>query len=126
MRIILLTIPLALLAVSAQAQSLQLAGKFGYLSEFELTATLNAEAANGKREYSGAMTIVHVGLCKHDGPDRKTGTIRLQIADAARATATLQFDGRKCSFTGTLSENEVGEINCPDVRALPASLWAKE
>jgi hypothetical protein len=105
---------------AAEAQSLILSGKFGYLSEYELTATL---AATGAQGYAGTMTVRHVGLCTHEGPPEVDGRITLKLADA-RVTAVLSFDGRECTFIGTLSEADFGELACPGA-AVPASLWSQ-
>ena len=68
MRIFLLPIVLGALAGPASAQSLQLLGYSGYLGEWELTATV-AEDASGRSEYSGPVTLKHVGICSQDGPE---------------------------------------------------------
>ena len=125
MRTAVLALLLAMLGVSARAEPLQLAGKFGYLSEFELSARLAAPAPNAK-ELSGPMTITHVGLCTHDGPQQQQGLIKLQIAGAgAPVKATLVFDGHECTYRGRLSQAAVGEMDCPGISALPFSLWAQ-
>jgi hypothetical protein len=125
MRAIAIALLVAMLGASAQAQSLQVKGKFGYLGEYELSANVVAEAAEGKQEFSGPMIVRHVGLCTHDGPNQMDGQIRLQIAAAsARVTATLLFDGRECTYSGRLSETDIGELTCPGASAIPSSLWS--
>lgn len=125
MRTSILALLIAILSASADAQSLQVNGKFGYLGEYELSAKVAAQASNGKKEFSGPMIVKHVGLCTHDGPDQKDGQIRLQFTDAtSRITATLLFDGRECSYSGRLSETDVGEMVCPGA-AVPFSMWSK-
>jgi hypothetical protein len=109
-------------AGAAAAQPLTLAGKFGYLSEYELSAQLAAPA--GSADYSGPLIVKHVGLCSHDGPQQMTGEIRIRLAQAsARVKATLTFNGRRCTFSGSLSEQAVGEMACPGA-SVPASLWS--
>jgi hypothetical protein len=126
MRTYVLALLFAILSVSADAQSLQVNGKFGYLGEYELSADVVAQASNGTMEFSGPMIVRHVGLCTHDGPDQKDGQIRLQFASAtSRIKATLLFDGRECTYSGRLSETDVGEMNCPGAPALPFSMWSK-
>ena len=126
MRAFALALLVATFSLPAQAQSLQVKGKFGYLGEYELSADVAAQASNGKQEFSGPMVVRHVGVCTHDGPAQKDGQIRLQIAAAsARVTATLSFDGRECTYRGTLSRTDIGEMNCPGVSALPFSMWSK-
>jgi hypothetical protein len=125
MRTAVFALLLAMPGVSARAEPLQLNGKFGYLSEYELSAQLAAPRPNAK-ELSGPMTITHVGLCSHSGPQQQQGQIKLQLAGAgAPVKATLVFDGRECSYRGPLSKTGIGEMNCPGVEALPFSLWAQ-
>ena len=125
MRTAVLALLLAMLGLSARAEPLQLSGKFGYLSEFELSARLAAPAPNAK-ELSGPMTITHVGLCTHNGPPQQQGLIKLQIAGPhAPVKATLVFDGHECTYRGPLSKTGSGEMDCPGISALPFSLWAQ-
>jgi hypothetical protein len=125
MRTAVFALLLAMLAASAQAQSLQLSGKFGYLSEFEVSARL-AASTPGAKELSGPMTVTHVGLCTHNGPQQQQGLIKLQMAGPrAPVKATLVFDGRECSYRGPLSQTAIGEMDCPGIAALPFSLWAQ-
>jgi hypothetical protein len=119
----LLALLLALVCVqAAQAGALQLAGKFGYLGEYEFSARV--AAADGASDYSGPLLVRHVGLCTHDGPQQVSGEITLRVAQAnARIQATLNFDGRRCTFSGALSPQAVGELVCADA-AVPTSLWS--
>jgi hypothetical protein len=125
MRTAVFALLLTLFSVSAHAESLRLAGKFGYLSEFELSARL-ATPASHATELSGPMTITHVGLCTHNGPQQVQGQIRLRFAGAgAPVKATLVFDGHECTYSGRLSETAIGEMSCPGTDALPFSLWSQ-
>jgi hypothetical protein len=108
----------------AAAQSLHIKGKFGFLSEYEFAA--NVAAASGGKEFSGPLVVRHVGLCTHEGPPVKEGQISLQFTGAKRVNATLNFDGRACTYRGTLSETDINEMKCPESSsALPSSLWSK-
>ena len=125
MRAGLLAPPIAVLALPAFAQSLQLSGKFGYLSEYELSAKVAAHASNRKREFSGPMIVRHVGVCTHDGPDQVDGTISLRFSDAAsRVKAVLVFDGHECTFSGKLSETDGDELVCRSA-AVPFIMWSQ-
>ena len=42
---------------------LQVYGKTGYLGEYELSSIVSEQVANGRKEYSGPLTVKHVGLC---------------------------------------------------------------
>jgi hypothetical protein len=59
----------ALAASAADSRSLQIHGVTGYLSEYDLSASVSGEASKGIEELSGPLNIKHVGLCTHDGPN---------------------------------------------------------
>jgi hypothetical protein len=114
------------LTMPAQAQSLQVTGYAGQLGEWELTASVTEEASYRAKRFSGPLTMRHVGICTQDGPEEKTGEIRLQISESSsRMRATIVFDGTECSYSGQLSVSYTGEMNCPDRRAVPLTLWLK-
>jgi hypothetical protein len=124
-RIFLLPIVLGALASPASAQSLQLLGYSGYLGEWELTATV-VQDAPGRGEYSGPVTLKHVGICTQDGPEERTGEIHLRTsASRARLNATLSVAGVECSYSGQLSDAYTGTMSCPDREAVPLKLWLK-
>ena len=121
-----LSVVLGALATSAQAQSLQVIGYSGYLGEWELTAAVTEKVSSQTKEYSGPLTMKHVGLCTQDGPEEKTGEIRFQIsALSARLNATLSVAGVECTYSGRLSDSYDGTLNCPDREAVPLKLWVK-
>ena len=72
-KIFFLPIVLGLLPTPAGAQSLQVIGYSGYLGEWELTATVTERISSRTKEYSGPLTMRHIGLCTQDGPEEKTG-----------------------------------------------------
>jgi len=126
MRTLLLAAVLAATATSAQAQSLQLSGKVGYLQEWELAATVARRDAGRKHAFSGPLTLRHVGLCSSGGIEEKSGEISLEMAGASHAVkAKLTIDGRECAFSGTLSEASAGVMECPGSQGIPLSLWIK-
>ena len=126
MKALFLSVVLGALATSAQAQSLQVIGYSGYLGEWELTAAVTEKVSSQTKEYSGPLTMKHVGLCTQDGPEEKTGEIRFQIsALSARLNATLLVAGVECTYSGRLSDSYDGTLNCPDREAVPLKLWVK-
>lgn len=126
MKALFLSVVLGALATSAQAQSLQVIGYSGYLGEWELTAAVTEKVSSQTKEYSGPLTMKHVGLCTQDGPEEKTGEIRFQIsALSARLNATLLVAGVECTYSGRLSDSYDGTMNCPDREAVPLKLWVK-
>jgi tetratricopeptide (TPR) repeat protein len=72
-RAFFLPIVLCALATPAGAQSLQVIGYSGYLGEWELTATVTENVSGHTKEYSGPLTMKHVGVCAQNGPEEKTG-----------------------------------------------------
>ena len=110
----------------AQAKSMQLVGYAGVLGEWELTATVTENARGGTKEFSGPLSLKHVGICTQDGPEQKTGEIRFQIsALSSRLEATLLVEGVACSYSAGLSDSYSGMMACPDRAAVPLKLWLK-
>jgi hypothetical protein len=112
---------------AAHAHSLEVFGYAGYLGEWELTATASEHAGDRGKEFSGPLTMRHVGLCTQDGPEEKTGEIRIHLSPPAssRLNATLSVAGVVCSYNGKLSNFYSGMMICPDREAVPLKLWVK-
>jgi hypothetical protein len=125
MRTIALASLIVLFNAPANAQGLQVGGRFGYLGEYELSAEVTAKVSDGRREFSGPMIVKHVGLCTHSGSNQSDGQIRLQFTDmTSRVAATLLFDGQKCTYSGRMSNSDVGELVCSGA-PVPFSIWSK-
>jgi hypothetical protein len=78
------------------------------------------------REFSGPLTMTHVGICTQDGPERKTGEIRFQVLDAPpRVQATLLVAGDTCTYSGKLSDFYSGILSCRGRPGVPLRLWLK-
>jgi hypothetical protein len=120
----LLSIAVGILATPAGAQSLQVIGYSGYLGEWELTATVTEKISSRAKEYSGPLTMKHVGVCTQDGPEEKTGEMRFQISPS-RLNATLSVAGVECTYSGQLSDSYTGTMDCPDRQAVPLKLWVR-
>ena len=126
MRLASFLLTLSILAVPASAEPLQIHGATGYAGEYELSGSISEQDLNGKTEWSGPLTKRHVGLCTRDGPKETVGEIRLHLAKSSpRITATLEFDGSKCSYKGLLSESYRGFMDCGHDGSLPLRLWTK-
>ncbi|SDT60248.1 hypothetical protein [Bradyrhizobium canariense] len=126
MRAFLVLVVLGVLTTPAGAKSLQVVGYLGYLGEWELTATVAENASGTPKEYAGPLTMKHVGLCTQDGPEEKTGDIRLRIStSSSQLDATVSVAGDKCSYSGRLSDFYTGTMNCPDREPVPLKLWVK-
>jgi hypothetical protein len=131
-RALLLLIALGALAAPARGESLrgeslQVSGYAGVLGEWELTATVvTAKASQRTREYAGPLTMKHVGWCTQDGPEEKTGEIRLQISTlSSRLKATVSVAGEDCTYRASLSDTYSGLLQCPGRAAVPLELWVK-
>ena len=112
---------LSLLATSALAETRQVIGYIGALGEWELVADVS-EASTG--EFSGPATMTHVGLCTQDGPERKSGDIRLRVS-GSRLNATLSLAGIACTYNASLSDTYKGLMSCPDRPPQPLTLWLR-
>jgi len=125
-KIFFLPIVLGLLPTPAGAQSLQVIGYSGYLGEWELTATVTERISSRTKEYSGPLTMRHIGLCTQDGPEEKTGEMRFQIsASSSQLNATFSIAGVECTYSGRLSDSYTGTMDCPDRQAVPLKLWVR-
>jgi hypothetical protein len=122
-RAVLLPIVLGVLAAPAAAQSVEVLGYAGALGEWELTATVT-EASHRSKEFSGPLTMKHVGICTQDGPEEKTGAIRFQLSSSSsQLNATLSVAGEECTYSGSLSDSYTGLMTCPDRGPVPLTLW---
>jgi hypothetical protein len=122
----LLSFALGAVAAPASAQSLQVIGYSGYLGEWELTATVTEKARLWAKEFSGPLSMKHVGICTQDGPEEKTGEIRFQIsALSSQLDATLLVEGQQCTYSARAADPYSGTMACPDGKAVPLKLWLK-
>jgi hypothetical protein len=119
---------LALIGVcsAARAETLELVGYVGVLGEWEITATITPTGPVAKKEFGGPLKMRHVGYCTQDGPEEKTGEIRVSLAGTSRLTATLLVNGVECSYSGRQTDAFTGSLKCPDRRAVPLTLWLKQ
>ena len=126
MKALLSLFVLAALTAPAQAEPRQILGYAGLLGEWELTATVTEETLRWAREFSGPLTMTHVGICTRDGPEEKTGKIRLQISGlTSQLEATLLVDGTECTYSAGAAEPYSGMMACHDREAIPLKLWLK-
>jgi hypothetical protein len=128
-RALLLPIMLTALTVPARAGSLEVLGYSGFLGEWEISATVTSDSdqpkENQPNEYAGPLTMKHIGLCTQDGPEEKTGDIRLRMSAPSELDATLSVADIKCSYHGRLADFYSGTLNCPDRGGVPLKLWVK-
>ena len=126
MRALLLLLMTGALAAPAQAKSLQVVGYAGVLGEWELTATVTENPTRWSSEFSGPLSMQHVGICTQDGPEQRTGEIRFQIsALSSRLDARLLVEGMECTYSAASADPYSGTMACPDGKAVPLKLWLK-
>jgi len=113
---------LSALAAPSVAAPRDVIGYAGVLGEWELTATVAETGPAG--ELSGAATMTHVGVCTQDGPEQRSGAIKVQLS-ASRLNATLSFPDAECSYSATLSDAYKGQMTCPGRPAVPLTLWLR-
>ena len=119
-------IAMGTLGIPAHAETRQVIGYAGVLGEWELTATVTENASWLTREFSGPLTMKHTGVCTQDGPEERSGELRLQISpSSSRLDATLLVAGVACTYSGRLSDSYTGMMTCPDRTAVPLRLWVK-
>jgi hypothetical protein len=111
--------------VPAQSRTLQIVGTAGYLSEWEIKASAD-QAAEG--DMRGPISWKHIGLCAVNGPVEKSGDIKLKISGwgpFTRVDATMSFDKSECSYSGPLSGQTKGVMDCSDAKGIPITLTIK-
>ncbi|HEV7877190.1 hypothetical protein [Bradyrhizobium sp.] len=126
MKALFLPIVLSAFAAPASAQSLQVVGYAGVLGEWELTATVTETSRLWAKEFSGPLSMKHVGICTQDGPEERTGEIRFRIsALSSQLDATLLVEGQQCTYSARAADPYSGVMACPDGKAVPLKLWLK-
>jgi hypothetical protein len=117
---------LGALSAPAQAEPRQVLGYAGVLGEWELTATVNEKAHWWSKDFSGSLSMKHVGICTRDGPEERTGEIRFQIsAYSSQLDAKLRVEGIECTYSARHAEPYSGMMTCPDREAVPLKLWLR-
>jgi hypothetical protein len=117
---------LGALSTPAQAEPRQILGYAGALGEWELTATVTENPLRWAREFSGPLSMKHVGICTQDGPEQKAGEIHFQIsALSSQLDAKLLVEGIECTYSAKLSDAYSGMMACPDREAIPLKLWLR-
>jgi hypothetical protein len=118
-------LPVAAGVVPARAEPLHVTGVIGYLSEWEVTGAVSETASGPTTEFAGPLTMKHVGLCRHNGPEEKIAEVRLEITRSSlphQLHASLVFDGAKCTFGGPLADTYSGFMDCPSAKGVPITL----
>jgi hypothetical protein len=118
-------LPFAAGVVPARAEPLHVTGVIGYLSEWQITGAVSETASGPMTEFAGPLTMKHVGLCSHNGPEEKIAEVRLEITRSSlphQLHASLIYDGARCTFGGPLADTYSGFMDCPSAKGVPITL----
>lgn len=120
MRTIVAVIMMFGVAPTAWAQSYSFSGQIGYLHEWEMTGNLAKTVTLQGADYSGTMTLRHVGLCSANGVEKKQGRMRLKVS-SARLEGTLVMDDDQCKMVVSGSSGS-GLLTCRSGQDVPINL----
>jgi hypothetical protein len=122
MRALLSAILICAGAPAALAQSYSASGQVGYLSEWEMKASLARTVTSSGEDYSGPVTLRHVGLCSVNGVEEKSGTVRLTVSPRSSGVeGTLAMKDDSCRIVASASRGFSGLLNCRDGQGIPIS-----
>ena len=107
-------------AGSVMAQSYSINGQIGYLQEWEMKADLARTVTGSGVSYDGPVTLRHVGLCSVNGPEEKSGVVRLTVSRKTLAVeGTLTMKDDTCRIAASASKSHSGLLNCRDGQGVP-------
>ena len=116
-----------MLVAWAGAEPYAASGQVGYLQEWELKASLARTVSGGRIEYSGPVTLRHVGLCSVNGVEEKSGAVRLTVSRRASSVeGTLSLKDDTCRIAASASKPHSGLLNCRDGQGVPISFSIDE
>jgi hypothetical protein len=127
MRTLLVGISMCIVAATAAAEPYAASGQVGYLQEWELKANLAKTVSGGRIEYSGPVTLRHVGLCSANGVEEKSGNMQLTMSRAAAAAeGTLALEGDSCRIVANQAPSYSGLLTCRNGQGVPISFSIEE
>jgi hypothetical protein len=107
-------------AGGAMAQSYSVSGQVGYLQEWEMKASLSKTVTGSAVNYDGPVTLRHVGLCSVNGPEEKSGVVRLTVSRRTSAVeGTLAMKDDSCQIVASASKPYSGLLNCREGQGVP-------
>jgi hypothetical protein len=120
-------ISICIVAAAAAAEPYAASGQVGYLQEWELKASLAKTVSGSKIEYSGPVTLRHIGLCSVNGVEEKSGKIRLTMSRTpAAAEGTLALEGDSCRIVANQAPSYSGLLTCRNGQGVPISFSIEE
>ncbi len=118
MRALVVAILICAGAAPALAQSYSISGHAGYLQEWEMKAKLTKTVTGGAEDFSGAVTLRHVGLCSINGVEEKSGTVQLSVSRAG-LEGTLALSDDSCEISAPAARPYSGLLNCRKGEGVP-------
>ena len=110
---------------NAHAQSYSASGQIGYLQEWEIKGSLAKTTTRTGADYSGPVTLRHVGLCSANGIEQKSGVVQLRVS-RSRLEGTLAMDDDSCRIDASASRPYAGLLNCRNGQGVPINLSIDE
>jgi hypothetical protein len=107
--------------LNAQAQSFSASGQIGYLQEWEIKGSLAKTSTRTGADYSGPVTLRHVGLCSVNGVEQKSGIVQLKVS-RSRLEGTLAMDDDSCRIDASVSQPYAGLLNCRNGQGVPINI----
>jgi hypothetical protein len=118
--IVALTPMLFATAPAAWAQSYLASGHIGYLQEWEIMGTLAKMVTRLGADYSGTITLRHVGLCSVNGVEQKQARMQLNVS-SAHLEGMLVMDDDQCRIVASGSSGS-GLLTCRSGQDVPINL----
>ena len=118
MRALVSAILVCAAAPAALAQSYSASGQVGYLQEWEMKASLAKTPAGTVEDFSGPVTLRHVGLCSVNGVEEKSGTLRLSVSRSG-VEGTLAMEDDSCRIAAAAALSYSGLLRCRNGEGVP-------
>jgi hypothetical protein len=107
-------------AGSVMAQSYFINGQAGYLGEWEIKANLARTITDSGVSYDGPVTLRHIGLCSVNGPEEKSGVVRLTVSRRTSAVqGMLSLKDDTCRIVAAAAKPYSGLLNCREGQGVP-------
>ena len=107
-------------APAARGQSYSASGQIGYLHEWEITGNLAKTVTSPGTEYSGTVTLRHVGLCSVNGVEQKQARLQLKVS-SGRLEGVLIMEEDRCRIVASGSSGS-GQLTCGRGQDVPINL----
>jgi hypothetical protein len=115
MRAMVSAVLICLGAAEAPAQSYSASGEIGYLHEWEIKGSLAKTTTRLGADYSGPVTLRHVGLCSANGVEERLAVVQLKVS-SSRMEGTLSMNDDSCRIVASASS---GRLTCRNGQGVP-------